>query len=145
MRMRDGRVYRGSSSTSDRTRLRISISLVKRECNVFEVMIILRIAEPRASHHLSVLKTAGFLKSRQKGSRVFYALDDVAGGKVIFGVAEMMEAMASRDASLRIDRERLEMMEAGRIRGVNKGLQAFGEEVSSDREVRNLPPFPTLL
>ena len=31
----------------------------------------------------------------------------------MFGVSEMADAMALRDVSLRIDRERLEMMEAG--------------------------------
>jgi DNA-binding transcriptional ArsR family regulator len=80
---------------------------------VFEVMLALRISQPRASRHLGVLKAAGFLKSRQKGSRVFYSLDDVMGGKFMFGVSEMADAMALRDASLRIDRERMEMMEAG--------------------------------
>jgi len=104
------RVFR---ALSDRTRLRILCILVRRECCVFEVMLALRISQPRASRHLGVLKVAGFLKSRQKGSRVFYSLDDVMGGKFMFGVSEMADAMALRDASLRIDRERMEMMEAG--------------------------------
>ena len=106
------RVFR---ALSDRTRLRILCILVRRECCVFEVMLALRISQPRASRHLGVLKAAGFLKSRQKGSRVFYALNDTAGSKTMFGVSEMADAMALRDVALRIDRERLAMIEAGGI------------------------------
>ena len=96
-------------------------------------MIVLRISEPRASRHLSVLKAAGFLKSRQKGSRVFYALDDVAGGKIMFGVVEMMDAMALRDVSLRIDRERLEMMEAG---GIGELIRSYRPLVKKYRVIK---------
>jgi DNA-binding transcriptional ArsR family regulator len=78
-------------------------------------MLALRISQPRASRHLGVLKAAGFLKSRQTGSRVFYALNDTAGSKAMFGVLEMADALALRDAALRIDRERLAMIEAGGI------------------------------
>jgi hypothetical protein len=46
---------------------------------------------------------------------VFYALNDSAGSKAMFGVSEMADALALRDVALRIDRERLAMIEAGGI------------------------------
>jgi len=131
--MRDGRVYikKGLSKHFPiGPRLRILCILVKRECCVFEVMLALRISQPRAFPASRCSEGGRILKSRQKGSRVFYALNDTAEARPCLGVSEMADAMgvegcgvADRPGAAGDDRGR-------RDRGVNRELQAFGEEVS---------------
>lgn len=60
---------------SDETRLRIINMLMERECCVCEIIQVLEISQPRASHHLSALYNAGLLKMRRQGLFALYAID----------------------------------------------------------------------
>ena len=62
-------------SLSDETRLRIVNMLMQRECCVCEIIQVLEISQPRASHHLSTLYNAGLLKMRRAGLFALYDID----------------------------------------------------------------------
>lgn len=62
-------------SLSDETRLRIVNMLMERECCVCEIIQVLEISQPRASHHLSALYAAGLLKMRRQGLFALYDID----------------------------------------------------------------------
>jgi len=62
-------------SLSDETRLRMLNMLFERECCVCEIMQVLDISQPRASHHLSLLYNAGLLKMRRQGLFALYSID----------------------------------------------------------------------
>jgi len=68
-------LVRSFKALSDETRLRILNILLKRECCVCEVMQVLEISQPRASHHLIALYDAGFLKLRKAGILSLYSID----------------------------------------------------------------------
>ena len=62
-------------SLSDETRLRMLNMLFERECCVCEIMQVLDISQPRASHHLIALYNAGLLKMRRQGLFALYSID----------------------------------------------------------------------
>lgn len=62
-------------SLSDETRLRILNMLFERECCVCEIIQVLGISQPRASHHLAALYNAGLLKMRRQGLFALYSID----------------------------------------------------------------------
>ncbi|MFA5399058.1 MAG: metalloregulator ArsR/SmtB family transcription factor [Dehalococcoidia bacterium] len=62
-------------SLSDETRLRMLNMLFQRECCVCEIMQVLDISQPRASHHLIALYNAGLLKMRRQGLFALYSID----------------------------------------------------------------------
>lgn len=62
-------------SLSDETRLRIINMLFERECCVCEIIEVLGISQPRASHHLGAMYTAGLLKMRRVGLYALYSID----------------------------------------------------------------------
>jgi len=49
--------------------------LFERECCVCEIMQVLGISQPRASHHLIALYNAGLLKMRRQGLFALYSID----------------------------------------------------------------------
>ncbi|MCX6005250.1 MAG: metalloregulator ArsR/SmtB family transcription factor [Chloroflexi bacterium] len=60
---------------SDETRLRILNMLFERDCCVCELLQVLGISQPRASHHLSILYNTGLLKLRRQGLFSSYSID----------------------------------------------------------------------
>ena len=77
--MRD--MVRILKSLSDETRLRILNMLMERECCVCEIIQVLGISQPRASHHLGALYNAGVLRMRRQGLYALYEVDrDSLGG-----------------------------------------------------------------
>jgi ArsR family transcriptional regulator len=73
MNMRD--LVKILKSLSDETRLRILNMLFERECCVCEVIQVLGISQPRASHHLAAMYNAGLLKMRRQGLFALYSID----------------------------------------------------------------------
>jgi ArsR family transcriptional regulator len=49
--------------------------LFERECCVCEIIEVLGISQPRASHHLGAMYTAGLLKMRRVGIYALYSID----------------------------------------------------------------------
>jgi ArsR family transcriptional regulator len=64
-------------AASDEHRLAILYMLGKGEMCVCEIWPKLGIPQNLASHHLKILKDAGFIKSKKEGLRVYYSLDPV--------------------------------------------------------------------
>lgn len=60
---------------SDETRLRILNMLFERDCCVCEVMQVMEISQPRASHHLTSMYNAGILKMERQGLFSVYSID----------------------------------------------------------------------
>lgn len=61
---------------SDETRLKIIKLLSKGELCVCEIVVALKMVQPKVSFHLGVLKEAGLVKIRRKGKWVLYGLND---------------------------------------------------------------------
>ncbi len=61
---------------SDETRLKILKILEKGEICVCEIVSFLNMDQPKVSFHLSILKSAGLIKKRKEGNRIFYSIDD---------------------------------------------------------------------
>lgn len=59
----------------DTTRVRILGLLQGGERNVSELCDDLDLAQPTVSHHLGLLRTAGFLSARRAGKQVYYSLN----------------------------------------------------------------------
>lgn len=59
-------------SLADETRLRLLRLLLREELNVQELAHILKMAQPRVSRHLAVLRNAGLVRDRRQGTKVFY-------------------------------------------------------------------------
>jgi len=64
-----------SKALSDKNRLKILEMLGETPRNVGDVAERLNVEENLASHHLRVLSSLGFLKSRRKGREVYYDLN----------------------------------------------------------------------
>ena len=62
-------------AASDENRLAILCMLNTGEMCVCEIWPKLGIPQNLASHHLKILKDAGFIKSRKEGLRVYYSVD----------------------------------------------------------------------
>jgi ArsR family transcriptional regulator len=59
---------------SDRTRLRILHLLLGGELCVCDIVTVIKIAQPKASRHLSYLLRAGLIKKRKEGLWAYYQL-----------------------------------------------------------------------
>ena len=60
---------------SDDARLKIIALLFDREHCVTELVERLGLSQPLVSHHLAILRSAGIVKVRKDGRRVFYSLN----------------------------------------------------------------------
>ena len=59
---------------ADIQRLKILYLLKEREMCVCELMTVLKMSQPAISHHVKILKQAGFIKDERRGKWVFYRL-----------------------------------------------------------------------
>jgi len=63
---------------ANETRLKILMLLsVRGEMCVCELMSVLSLTQPTASHHLGILKNAGLIRERRSGRLVFYSVANV--------------------------------------------------------------------
>jgi ArsR family transcriptional regulator len=69
-------------AASDESRLAILCLLNQGEMCVCEIWPKLGIPQNLVSHHLKILKDAGFIKSRKDGLRVYYSLDPAKMKKI---------------------------------------------------------------
>jgi DNA-binding transcriptional ArsR family regulator len=75
----DNEIYKNSEALkalSDPTRLKIVYLLSYGELCVCEIMAALDKPQPTVSHHLNILKTAGFLEWRKEGVWTHYRLSN---------------------------------------------------------------------
>lgn len=57
-------------SLGDQSRLQIVRLLLRGERNVTEIVKLLDMAQPQASHHLSILRSSGLVETRREGNRI---------------------------------------------------------------------------
>ncbi|MEM7166080.1 MAG: metalloregulator ArsR/SmtB family transcription factor [Planctomycetota bacterium] len=65
---------------SDETRLRILVLLGQEELAVQELVAVTGIGQSRISHHLGLLKGAGFVEDRREGTWTFYRMGSLGNG-----------------------------------------------------------------
>ncbi len=101
--MRD--MIRILKALSDETRLRMLNMLREKECCVCEIIQVLEISQPRASHHLSALYAAGLLKMRRQGLFALYSIDwanlDGYAGDLVRAVLKGLEGSREAGADLK--------------------------------------------
>ncbi len=72
-------------SLGDKTRLSIMMLLTEGEMNVTTLCNKLRLPQSSTSHHLSLLRIGGLVKTRRDGKKIFYSHTDLSkhrlGGK----------------------------------------------------------------
>ncbi len=81
----------------DPLRLRILALLGRSELAVGELAQVLRVAQPRVSHHLKVLKDSGLVRVRREGAWTFCALESPGEGKVGPGMLQALESLAQKE------------------------------------------------
>ena len=65
-------------SLGDKTRLSIMALLTNGEMNVTTLCKKLRLPQSSTSHHLSLLRIGGLVKTRRGGKKIFYSLADLS-------------------------------------------------------------------
>ena len=96
----------------DESRIRLCVLLHERELTVSDLVRVTGISQSRVSAHLSRLKEAGFVRDRRAGQNAFYALALPTLPKAAEAV--LTDAVASNDATLEGDRQRLAQLDAER-------------------------------
>ena len=81
----------------DLTRLRLLLELGRGEANVSALCGRIGVAQPGVSHHLGILRAAGFVRSRRHHKQVFYRL---AGPAPTAGGVTVTVAVTSGDAAI---------------------------------------------
>lgn len=93
---------------ADATRRRILLLLLAQgELCVCDLLGVLKLPQPKVSRHLAVLREAGILSSRRKGTWIYYRLNP----ELPLWAAQALSAMAdgaARGQPYQSDRERLE-------------------------------------
>ncbi len=100
------------------TRLRLLVLCAHGELTVSEITRILGQSQPRVSRHLKLLVEAGLLRRLQEGTSAFYrlAVDANGGdnGSTDELVRRLVELLPADDATLALDRERLDAIKLAR-------------------------------
>ncbi len=90
----------------DRTRLRIVNLLARGSLCVCDIQRILEQPQPSVSRHLALLKSAGLVRDRRDGMRIFYALTAWEGA-LACGVLAVIRSHLAVEADYRRDIEEL--------------------------------------
>ena len=104
----------------DENRLRLCVLLQDREFCVSDLVRVTGLPQPRVSTHLSRMREAGLLRQRRSGSRSFYGLSREALTDTLTKV--LGDLVASSDATLSADRERLDQLDAERRGGLPESV-----------------------
>jgi DNA-binding transcriptional ArsR family regulator len=64
-------------SLGDKTRLSIMMLLIEGEMNVTTLCNKLKLPQSSTSHHLSLLRIGGLVKTRRDGKQIFYSIADL--------------------------------------------------------------------
>lgn len=80
----------------DQTRLRLMLEVRDGEKNVTQLYKKLRIPQPTVSHHLSILRMGGLVKTRRSGKEIFYSPATVKPPKLARAVKAILEVASSK-------------------------------------------------
>ena len=145
-------VLKSLRALSDATRLRLIALLEKDELSVREFQEITGIGQSRISTHLGLLQSAGLVRSRRDGKRIFYRLNPKAQENgadflklALQGAEELPDRSADRINLRRILKRRRQKAQTyfnqvagrfGRVYGPGRSWQGFGNLL-----LRILPPL----
>ncbi len=105
-------------AVAEPTRLRLLVLCAHGELTVSEITRILGQSQPRVSRHLKLLVEAGLLRRLQEGTSAFYRLAAGANGSGNGSADELVrrlvELLPADDATLALDRERLDAIKLAR-------------------------------
>lgn len=92
---------------ADRNRLRIVMSLLRRELCVCQIIELLGLAPSTVSKHLYILKQANLIESNKKGRWVYCRLTREDEKKEVQRVLCWLQGSLARDAGISEDRRKL--------------------------------------
>ncbi len=113
--MRD--LIRICKSISDETRIRIvKVLLERKSLCVCEIMQALNITQTRASKNLRILKDAGFVLDKRKGSWVHYSINRKMPEPYIKMLSKLLKQSLNDDEGILKDKKRLsEVVKLGEV------------------------------
>ncbi|MBN2492296.1 MAG: winged helix-turn-helix transcriptional regulator [Planctomycetes bacterium] len=91
----------------DPSRVRVLFACRRRELCVCQITALLELAPSTVSKHLSILRTAGLLESRQRGRWIHYRLAGAAASREARAALDFLFGALARDALIAADRRRL--------------------------------------
>lgn len=112
----------GLRAAAEPTRLRLLLLCARGELTVSELTEILGQSQPRVSRHLKLLCEAGLLDRFREGTWAFYRLAQRGGGGEL--ARRLVELMPPGDATLALDRERLEAIKRQRAEAATAYFRA---------------------
>src|SRR5215468_10409567 len=101
----DGLLH-GLRAVGEGTRLRIVALCAEGDLTVGDLTQILGQSQPRVSRHLKLLCEAGVLERLPEGTAVFHRLAEAGAGSAL--AQQVLRLLPRDDATLRLDRERLQ-------------------------------------
>lgn len=93
-----------TKAIADRNRLRIIKLLQSKPMCVCELTAVLGIAQPSVSRHLRVLKDAGLVRDKRKGSWIDYLLDIDSDDTSVTQILSILERWLEDDPQIEADR-----------------------------------------
>ena len=105
-------VLAGLRAAAEGTRLRLLALCAEGDLTVGDLCAILGQSQPRVSRHLKLLCEAGVIERFPEGTAVFHRLADNGPGGAL--ASQIMRLLPGDDATLRLDRERLDQIRADR-------------------------------
>lgn len=126
-------VLRGLRAAAEPTRLRLLALLAQGELTVSELTHLLGQSQPRVSRHLKLMCDAGLLDRFPEGAWVFYRVAAKGEGARI--ARALLELLPSADATLALDRQRLEAVRTARA---TKAQDYFTENAARWDDIRGL-------
>ena len=105
------RMSRALKAVSDENRIRILEVLVRGEHCVSDLVHELSIDQPKVSHHLAILRSAGIIRSRREGRHINYSIrpsvyrrqDTADGLRDVFDLGELTVTFRFRDQRARAE------------------------------------------
>lgn len=99
-------IVKSLKSIAEPIRIRILLLLIDREACVCELMAVFDMAQSKLSHHLIILREAGFLRCEKRGRWNYYRMDTKTlrqvNREMIFSLCRWMidESIIERDKAI---------------------------------------------
>ena len=100
-------------AASDPTRIRILMALQKQELCVCQVTELLELAPSTISKHISILKHAGFVKSRKDGKWIYYRINNSSLEKTNQKILKMFNVELCSEEEIVTDKVKLNKILTG--------------------------------
>lgn len=118
----------GLRAAAEATRLRLLIVCAYAELSVSELTQVLGQSQPRVSRHLKLLCDAGLLERTREQNNVYYRVPARGGSAEL--TARILALLPDDDASLNLDRARVDSVLADRARHLETARREYGEALA---------------